>query len=61
MTMQLRFSIRSDDPNLIKELEKEVPEGISVRQKLTIKEMVNPPIDFIVTNTKDIAVQVFAS
>src|SRR4030042_6777070 len=46
--MEFRISVRSSDPNVASEISLAKIEGVTIKQQLTIREIVNPPIDFIV-------------
>jgi hypothetical protein len=47
--MELRLSVRSLDPNVRIDIPNgKIAEGITIKQELILKEIVNPPIDFIV-------------
>lgn len=47
--MKLDISVRSSDPNVHSKLaEANIADGITIQQKKTLREMVNPPIDYLV-------------
>ncbi|MGD0645543.1 MAG: hypothetical protein ABSA75_11625 [Candidatus Bathyarchaeia archaeon] len=47
--MELRLSIRSLDPNVRIEIPNgEIAKGITIKQELNLKEILNPPLDFVV-------------
>jgi len=45
--MELHVSVRSSDPNVASELAQMKIEGVTIKQRLIIKEIINPPVDFI--------------
>jgi hypothetical protein len=58
--MNLDVSIRFSDPKVASEIaDAKIADGIKIQRKLTLREMVNPPIDFIISmsngNTGDIS------
>jgi hypothetical protein len=60
--MQFEISIRSSDPNIGTEITRaKIAEGITIRQRLILREIVNPPIDFIVYVGENVALPVAAS
>lgn len=58
--METRISVRSSDPNIASEITQIKIEGVTIRQRLVIREVFNPPVDFIIEVAKDIAIAVAA-
>lgn len=46
--MKLHVSVRSSDPNVASEIAQMKIEGVTIKKSLTIREIVKPPIDFLV-------------
>ncbi len=46
--MKFTITIRSPDPNVASEIGQMKIEGVTIKQQLTIREIENPPIDFLV-------------
>lgn len=60
-TMNLDVSIRFSDPKVASEIaDAKIADGINIQRKLTLREMVNPPIDFIISIGANLAVAVAA-
>jgi hypothetical protein len=60
--MQFRLSIRSLDPNVRLEIPNgEIAKGITIRECMTIREIENPPIDFIVYVAEHYALPILAT
>lgn len=60
-TMNLDVSIRFSDPKVASEIaDAKIADGIKIQRKLTLREMVNPPIDFIISIGANLAVAVAA-
>jgi len=58
-TMKLEISIRSSDPNVHSEIaEAKIADGITIHRKKTLREMVNPPIDYLVFIGANIAIPI---
>ena len=58
--MELHISVRSSDPNLVSQLAQMKIEGITITKLRTIKEIVNPPVDFILSIALSLGVNVAA-
>jgi hypothetical protein len=58
--MELYVSVRSSDPNVQSGIAQMKIEGVTVRQPRTIKEILNPPIDYILSITVTFGVSVTA-
>ncbi len=59
--MELRLSIRSLDPNVRIEIPNtQIAEGIMIRQRLALREIANPPIDYVILIAESITIQVAA-
>ena len=58
-TMKLDISVRSSDPSIHSKIaEAKIADGITIQQKKTLREMVNPPIDYLVFIGVNIAVPI---
>ena len=60
MTMELHVRVRSSDPNVASEIAQMKIEGVTIKQGLVIKEIINPPVDFILDVAKTLVVAVAA-
>lgn len=47
--MKLHVSVRSSDPNVASEIAQMKIEGVTIKQRLVTKEIINPPVDFILS------------
>jgi len=60
ITMELHVNVRSSDPNVALEIAQMKIEGVTIKQRLVIKEIINPPVDFILDVAKTLALAVAA-
>jgi|GEM_PF-3944169 len=58
--MELHVSVRSSDPNVASEIAQMKIEGVTTKQRLVIKEIFNPPVDFILGIAVTLGVNVAA-
>jgi len=58
--MEFRISVRSSDPNVESEVAQMKIDGVAVRQRSVIREIFNPPVDFILEVATTLAVSVAA-
>ena len=58
--MELHISVRSSDPNVASEIAQMKIEGVTVKQSLVIKEIINPPVDFVLGIAVTVGVNVAA-
>lgn len=59
--MKFQITIWSPDRNIESEITQAKIEGITIRRHLVIREIINPPIDFIVYVGEHIALPIAAS
>jgi len=60
--MELELSIRSVDPNVRIDIPSgKIAEGIFIEQSLTLKEIANPPVDYILFIAENILLPVAAT
>jgi hypothetical protein len=58
--LSFRMSVRSSDPNLASQIAEIKIEGVTVTRLLPIKEIINPPVDFIFGVSVTLSVNVAA-
>jgi len=58
--MELHVTVRSSDPNVASEIAQMKIEGVTVKRSLVIKEIINPPVDFILSIAATLGVNVAA-
>lgn len=57
--MKLEISVRSSDPNVHGKIrEAKIADGITIQENKTLREIVNPPIDYLVFIGVNIAVPI---
>jgi hypothetical protein len=57
--MKIDISVRSSNPNVHSKIaEAEIADGITIHRKKILREMVNPPIDYLVFIGANIAVPI---
>lgn len=60
IVVELHISVRSSDPNVASEIAQMKIEGVTVTKLRTIKEIFNPPVDFILGIAVTLGVNVLA-
>jgi len=60
IAMEFHISVRSSDPTVASEIAQMKIEGVTIRQRLVIREILNPPVDFVLDVAKTLAVSVAA-
>ena len=58
--MELNVSVRSSDPKVVSQIAQIKIEGVTIKQSLVIKEIVNPPVDFIISIAVTLGVNIAA-
>jgi hypothetical protein len=58
--MELHVSVRSSDPNVASDIAQMKIEGVTIKQRLIIREIINPPVDFIFGIAVTLSVNVIA-
>lgn len=60
IAMELYITVRSSDPNIVSEIAQMKIGGVTIKQRLVTKEIINPPVDFVLDVAKTLALAVAA-